>query len=222
MPALGWMLWHLEGMFIILQDSSEIRSKNTSSNLLLNSLVFLLSFWQHCCGFIWISLLFVFPVAVKKVCVPCRIWVIPGIAVIFIPLENYFQYWLEILVELLQGGQEAGGVRQKLGFILTNCCWPFLTCFPSSPTERAWLWLVTCKAELWLSGCVINSSGCQSENESSSPKIKPRALIISLEQINAFALIPMEWGQLTAFPDAALCIGFFFKKLFVVCIFWKP
>lgn len=33
------------------------------------------------------------------------------------------QYQPGILVELLQGGQEAGGERQKLRFILANCCW---------------------------------------------------------------------------------------------------
>lgn len=56
-------------MFIILQDPSEITNRNTNSSLLLDSLVFLLSFWHPCCAFVWISLLFVFPIAVKKVCV---------------------------------------------------------------------------------------------------------------------------------------------------------
>lgn len=96
----------------------------------------------------------------------------------------------------------------------------FQACFPlCHPTERDWLWLVTCKAKLWLSGCVLYSFGCQSEDECSFPKIKQRVLIINLEQINASALSHMEQGQFTALPD--LPCGFFMHRFISVSFLRK-
>lgn len=143
---------------------------------------------------------------------------------VFRPLANFSQVppgrtRFPLPMAVLPGPGRGSADRSYVSFSQTAVARSSLV-FPSLiPTERDWLWLVTRKAKLWLSGCVIYSSGCQSANESSFPKIKQRVLIINLEQINAFALIHMEQGQFTALPD--LPAGFFVHRFISVSFLRK-
>lgn len=216
----------------ILQHFSDIRSKNTTSSLLVDLPYLVTVFCQDCCGFIWFS-----PVAMIKACDRVASngpWSGSDLLLPY-ELENCLQHVKSsanfslnplrpprlslrgaVLVGWAGVGKWQGMCRHKL--LLTI---PALFSLLFSYGEGLALvsHLQSQALAFWL---------CNIQKMKVLVLKWSKVLILNLEQIDAFALVAVERGQFTALPDlpgGCSCRRFIsvscLRKVFIVPIFWK-